>query len=63
MTPYEWAYAYVSAYEDERWGRASAGHWGRLEAIAQELQRGEYGKDRAKILLSETLTDMRADTL
>jgi len=59
-TPYQRAYDYARAYEDEAWGRASASHWARLEAIASEHQRGEYDWPRAQALLDETVRDMRA---
>lgn len=62
LSRYAWAYAYVRAYEDEQWGYAAAGHWDRLDTIAREFERREYGVHRAAVLLNETLTDMRADT-
>lgn len=59
VTPYAEAYAYARAFESEAWGRASQSSWARLESIASEYQRGEYGWDRARALLDETVKEVR----
>jgi hypothetical protein len=53
QTPYERAYDYARAYEDERWGTASGHAWDRLEAIAAEHQRGERDWSETRRLLDE----------
>lgn len=55
---FERCYDYVGAYEHEWWGQASAHAWGRLEAIANEYQRGEYDWERAVELLDDTVDDI-----
>ena len=58
VTPYQRCYNWARAHEMPEWGRADAGHWSRLEAIASEHQRGEYDWTRAVTLLAETVGDM-----
>jgi hypothetical protein len=52
-------YSYAEAYESIEWETASAHAWDRLDMIAAEYQRDEYGWDRAKQLVDETREDVK----
>lgn len=57
---YQRVYDYSEAYSDEAWGLASGHAWDRLEAIASEYHRGEYGWARAKELVDDTKKSVHA---
>lgn len=59
-TPYQRVYDYAQAFELEVWSIASSHAWDRLECIAQEHQRGEYGWDRAAELVDDTVREIYA---
>lgn len=54
---YEACFRYARAYEDTAWETVGASAWGRLECIASEYHRGEYGWDHARKVLDETMRD------
>lgn len=53
-------YDYSEAYVLIAWGQASGHAWDRLECIAQEYERGEYGWDRAAELVDDTVREVYA---
>lgn len=60
LTRYERVYAYAQAYELQVWSQASGHAWDRLEAIAQEYERGEYAWERAAELVDDTVREIYA---
>ena len=58
VTPYQRVYDYAEAFELEQWAAASEHAWARLDSIAAEHQRGEYGWERARELIDETRAEI-----